>query len=84
MVDPWADPDDVFREYQLELTPFENVKDMDCCIIAVKHREFSNISLETLKTKFRPGPDQEKVLIDVKGLYPVETLRNAGLRYWRL
>ncbi len=84
VVDPWADPDDVLREYQLELMPFENVKDMDCCIIAVKHREFSNISLETLKTKFRPGPDQEKVLIDVKGLYPVETLRNAGLRYWRL
>jgi hypothetical protein len=33
---------------------------------------------------FRECPQSEKVLIDVKGLYPVRDLQRMGFAYWRL
>jgi UDP-N-acetyl-D-galactosamine dehydrogenase len=33
---------------------------------------------------FKAGKDEEKVLIDVKGLYSAAELKNSGIRYWRL
>ena len=30
------------------------------------------------------GEDEEKVLIDVKGLYNVDELKASGIKYWRL
>jgi hypothetical protein len=53
-------------------------------IVAVAHNEFKALSLDEIKTFFKAGMDEEKVLIDVKGLYKVEELINSGLMWWRL
>jgi len=29
-------------------------------------------------------PDHEKVLLDVKSIFDLETLRASGIRFWRL
>ena len=44
----------------------------------------SGITLDEIADMYRPGPMAEKVLIDVKGLYPIRELKKHGFAYWRL
>ena len=84
VVDPWASERDAFQEYGVKLTPMEEAADADCVIVAVAHREFKALSLPDIKKLYKDIPDQEKVLIDVKGLYPVNDLKASGMLWWRL
>ncbi len=84
VVDPWASAEDAMREYGVKLTPVEEVKDVDCIIVAVAHNEFVSLGLEKIKTFFSNRPDCEKVLLDVKGLFDIKELDASGLKYWRL
>ena len=72
------------HEYGVTLTKLEDVRDADCVIVAVAHREFKRMTLDEIKKLYRNGTDVDKVLIDVKGLYPMEELRASGLKWWRL
>ena len=83
--DPWADADIAKREYGVDLITIEEIKDADCVIVAVGHKEFRSMSMLQLKELFRDDlPDNEKVLIDVKSLYRMDELRASGMRFWRL
>lgn len=84
VVDPWASERDAMHEYGVSLTKLEDVKDADCVIVAVAHKEFKALSLNDLRAMFKDGNDSEKVLIDVKGLYPIGDLKRSGMRFWRL
>ena len=84
VVDPWASERDAMHEYGVKLTKLEDVSGADCVIVAVAHNEFKAMSLDEIKKLFRDGADSEKVLIDVKGLYKVDELKNSGLLWWRL
>ena len=84
VVDPWASERDAKHEYNVELTDYNDVKDADCVIVAVAHNEFKELGLDNIKKLFKNVPDNEKVLIDVKGLYDVKDLKASGLRFWRL
>ena len=84
VVDPWASKRDAMHEYNVRLTPFENVSDADCVIVAVAHNEFRALSINEIKKLYKNVPDNEKVLIDVKGLYSVNDLNASGLQWWRL
>lgn len=53
-------------------------------IVAVAHKEFKTLSLDDIKKLYKESPDDEKVLLDVKGLYTVQDLNKSGMRYWRL
>ena len=84
VADPWASERDVLHEYGITLTKPENIRDVDCLIIAVAHDEFKALSLDKIKEFFRKSRDNEKVLIDVKGIYKISDLKGSGMRYWRL
>ena len=85
VTDPWADPEIARREYGIELIPFEEVRDADCIIVAVGHKEFRSLSMLQMKDFFKAGTsDDEKVLIDVKSLYRMDELKASGMRFWRL
>ena len=84
IVDPWASERDALHEYGVTLTDLKDAKDADCIIVAVGHNEFKTMSLEEIKGMFRNCADKEKVLIDVKGLYSVTSLKDSGMKYWRL
>ena len=84
VVDPWASEQDAMREYGVKLTKIENVTDSDCVIIAVAHDEFKALSIDEIKKLYKVMPDEEKVLIDVKGLYKIEDLKASGMQWWRL
>ena len=84
VVDPWANEQDALREYGVMLTKIEDVKDADCVIIAVAHSCFKEMPLEELDKLYKTATQQEKVLIDVKGIYSVNAVKETGVRYWRL
>ena len=84
VVDPWACERDAMHEYGIKLTPISMVKDVDCIIVAVAHNEFKELNLLDIKSMYKPLPDNEKVLIDVKGIYSVKELKESGMTYWRL
>lgn len=84
VVDPWASERDAMNEYGVTLTKLEDVKDADCVIVAVAHNEFKRISLDDIKTMYKKNDDQEKVLVDVKGIYSINNLKESGMKYWRL
>lgn len=84
VVDPWASKADAKREYNINLTDFSDIKELDCLIVAVAHKEFKELPLDTIKKMYKDTSDERKVMIDVKGIYTVNELEASGLRYWRL
>lgn len=82
--DPWASERDAMLEYGVTLTPFEDIKDADCVIVAVAHNEFKALGLEEIKSLYRDCQDSEKVLVDVKGIYDITEFNASGMKYWRL
>ena len=84
IVDPQANAAEARREYGVELTHLEEISDADCVILAVAHREFKALSAEQLNCLFTPGPNENKVVIDVKSILDKQALENAGYRFWRL
>lgn len=84
VVDPWASPLKAKEEYGIELVDISDVRDADCIIVAVAHKEFKNLRLDEIKTFYKNSLDKEKVFVDVKGLYRIDELEKSGLKYWRL
>ena len=84
VIDPWANERDAMHEYGVELKSMNDAKDADCVIVAVAHNEFKAKSLADIKALFKEGADDQKVLLDVKGLYKVADLEASGMRWWRL
>lgn len=84
LVDPQADPRDAARDFPTAPVALEEIRDADCVILAVAHREFMGLTPETLDGLFAPMPNDEKVIIDVKSILNKEQLLAAGYRYWRL
>ena len=84
VVDPWATERDAMHEYGVTLTDLQDVKDADCVIVAVAHNEFRSLSIDDIKALYRKCADEEKVLLDVKGLYKIPDLDKSGMTYWRL
>lgn len=85
VVDPWANSTDAFLEYGIELETMNNVKNADCLIIAVAHDEFKNLSWNDINQMYNLKlPYENRVLIDVKGIFNINEARNRGYIYWRL
>lgn len=85
VVDPWASERDAKLEYGVMLTKFDDVNNADCIIVAVAHNQFKSLGLDGIKKLYDDTlKNNQKVLIDVKGLYSVKELKCSGLSYWRL
>lgn len=84
VVDPYAKAEEAFREYGVTLSEMTDVKDLDCLVIAVAHDEFKNFTISDLKSFFSADENSEKILIDVKSIFPKKDVVEAGIRCWRL
>lgn len=84
VVDPWANEYDALQEYGVTLTSMQDVMGADCIIVSVAHNEFKELRLDEIKKLFKSGIDEEKVLIDVKGIYRIDELKASGIKWWRL
>ena len=65
--DPIAFPEDVKREYGIEITSELPVGEFDAVIAAVAHKEFISLNVRSLVKK-------EGIVYDVKGIYPLEVV----------
>lgn len=85
VIDPWANPIDAKREYNVDLKLMDEAKDADCIILAVAHNEFRELTWEQIASMYKFGTAMdERVLIDVKGIKNRNEAMEQGYRYWRL
>ncbi len=82
VVDPWASKDDALKEYDVDLKKTDEVSEADCIIFAVAHDCFRSVSLSEISKMYRNK--NNKVLIDVKGIYDMKEALQKGFSYWRL
>lgn len=97
--DPIADAKDVKKEYGVELTKFEDINDMDAVIIAVGHKEYMELSLDSIKDLYEAKSlisnngeifsevainEDKLVLVDVKGIFDKKEAQLKNYLYWRL
>ena len=81
VADPVADAEEAERIYGLQLSPLDEIRDMDAVILAVAHEEFRSLDPKAMASFFR---DDRRVLVDVKGILNKAEYESAGYRYWRL
>lgn len=80
--DPHAEPDDVKHEFDIELVDEASMKDLDCVVMAVPHDYYKNTyTVDHISTLFRAD---NKVFIDIKGIYDRKACEAAGMKYWSL
>ena len=84
VIDPVADKEETMREYKIELKNIEEVKDIDCLVIAVAHNEFLDINLEKIKSFFKNKDNTKNIIVDVKGILDKQKIIDSGYNYWRL
>ncbi|QAU33627.1 nucleotide sugar dehydrogenase [Janthinobacterium sp. 17J80-10] len=78
--DPVADAEEAHREYGVRLSAWEDLPRAEALVVAVAHRQFMELPMEDYSAKVVDGG----CLIDVKAKFDAATLREAGLRVWRL
>lgn len=81
IADPQADAAEAERLYGIKMSPLSDVKDMDAVILAVAHKEFAGLSVADVDKYFK---GDEKLLLDIKGVFNKKEYEAAGYRYWRL
>ncbi|MFP4698135.1 MAG: nucleotide sugar dehydrogenase [Eubacteriales bacterium] len=84
IADPEADAEEAKHEYGLIFDSLEDLKDMDAIVIAVGHDQFLNLSQEDLNRMFKKASNDNKVLLDIKGVLDRKEYEEAGYKYWRL
>lgn len=89
VADPIAGENEIKREYGIELTKFENIKNMDAVIVAVGHKEYMELTLESIKKLYEEKPESlnredKLVLVDVKGIFDKKEAQLNNYLYWRL
>lgn len=82
IADPEADSSEVMREYGLEMTDINQVKDMDAIVLAVSHNSYTKLTQADFDKMYKSG--SRKVMLDVKGLLNRKEYVNADYIYWRL
>ena len=67
-----------------DIANLSDIKDADCIIFAVAHNEFKEMTLEEIDKLYKNLPNEEKVFIDVKGMFDPVILEQKGYTFWRL
>ena len=81
IADPIADVKEAERLYGIHFTDVDKIQGMDAVVLAVAHKQFSDLTLEKMEHFYGNG---EKVLLDIKGLLSRLDYEKAGYNYWRL
>ena len=77
--DPMADPKEVNHEYGLDLVPLDELRPAAAVVLAVAHRQFRDMTASSYRSLLSGS-----VLIDVKGVFNRDEVKEMGIRLWRL
>lgn len=79
--DPLAEAEEAVAEYDIHLTPWDQIRNLDAIILAVSHTAYLEMGVPKLLTLLRAPSDG--VLVDVKACLD-PTAIPPTLAYWRL
>ncbi len=82
--DKWADRTEFYANYGYELTDEGAVRDADCIVISVAHKEYRERGLKEWAAFFGQSPNSERVIIDIKSVLEKDEILAQGYLYWRL
>ena len=78
VTDSQADKEEVKREYNIDLVSIDEIKDVDCVIIAVAHKEYRELDFKY----FKEIQNDKPVIIDIKGILNKEDFNDS--MYWSM
>lgn len=84
IADPEADADEAKHGYRILFDSIEDIKGMDAVVVAVGHDQFLEFTQEDFNKMFKEGSNENKVLLDIKGILDRKEYEAVGYRYWRL
>jgi UDP-N-acetyl-D-galactosamine dehydrogenase len=84
VVDPQAEVSEVKEIYNLEVVKLSEVKEADCIVFAVAHKEFVELTKNQIDRMYRSIPPREKLMIDIKSIFNKEEMVDRGYSYWSL
>ncbi|MGL5978053.1 MAG: nucleotide sugar dehydrogenase [Erysipelotrichaceae bacterium] len=82
--DPYADAQEVYESYGLNLEVQEDIDKIDAILLAVAHDVYVDQMMEEWVHKYNRIIDQEPIFIDVKSVYDRRSANLLGLTYWSL
>lgn len=80
--DAEADADEARKTLNINLVPLDSLKNLDVLILAVGHKAYKDLTPEEIKGFFKP--DTPGIVMDVKGFFDPEKIKNNKIDYWRL
>jgi UDP-N-acetyl-D-glucosamine/UDP-N-acetyl-D-galactosamine dehydrogenase len=84
IADPEADAEEAKHEYGIVFDSVEDIKEVDAVVIAVGHAQFLKFTREDFNKMFKERTNENKVLLDIKGILDRKEYETAGYKYWRL
>lgn len=78
--DPVADGKDMEKLYDISMNALKDFKNLDAVVLAVAHDEFKNWNMQ----QFNSMLNDNKILIDIKGILNRNEYEKKGFLYWRL
>ena len=78
--DPLADAKEAKSFFNINLSPMEEITNLDAVIIAVGHQLYKIIPLDKLINCLNPNG----CIIDIKSILDVSEVKKSGINYWRL
>lgn len=84
IADPIADSSEAYEEYGIKFVNIDELRDLDALVIAVVHSEFAGMSRAVVDKMFKPVSNNQKVILDIKGMLNKKAVEELGYIYWRL
>ena len=79
--DPLALPEEARLHHGVELVDLKDIADVDAVVLAVAHRAYQDMGLDSVAALCRKGCP---ILIDIKAVFEPSHARSLGIAYWRL
>lgn len=82
--DPEADVQEAKDEYGITFTDLRELKNLDAVIVAVGHNQFLKLTQEDINSMFKEAANENKVFVDIKGIFDKKAFEEQGYRYCSL
>ena len=85
VVDPAADKKEAKHEFGIELVDMEEVREADCLIFLVAHKQFKELQMAEIDALYnQKSANNQRVIIDVKSIFEANAFKSKDYIYWNL
>lgn len=78
--DPYANFEEVRKEYNIKINKNENNEKVDVLVFAVAHNQYKNMKTNEILEYL----NEARIVFDIKNILDKESLISLGIDYWRL